>query len=209
RPRHVRLRARPDEALPTARCRRALHGRPPSRLMDSISGQQRADRRLRRDVEQPPRRDATAGEAQRRRGGLPPRRPERLPARGRRCSRQREPPVQADRRPAVQAPCRYAQGDPGLGLAALRLAAARQVRATPTGAEDRAGLVLAVVVVARAAVPPPLRSYQRRSEVLFRERLPPAKGADVMTELAHRRSNGLDVALLWSRRTGRLVVAVS
>ncbi len=30
-----------------------------------------------------------------------------------------------------------------------------------------------------------------------------------MTELAHRRSNGLDVALLWSRRTGRLVVAVS
>ncbi len=30
-----------------------------------------------------------------------------------------------------------------------------------------------------------------------------------MTELAHRRSNGLDVALLWSRSTGRLVVAVS
>jgi hypothetical protein len=30
-----------------------------------------------------------------------------------------------------------------------------------------------------------------------------------MTELAHRRSNGLDVSLLWSRRTGRLVVAVS
>jgi hypothetical protein len=30
-----------------------------------------------------------------------------------------------------------------------------------------------------------------------------------MTELAHRKSNGLDVALLWSRRTGRLVVAVS
>jgi hypothetical protein len=29
-----------------------------------------------------------------------------------------------------------------------------------------------------------------------------------MTELAHRRSNGLDVSLLWSRRTGRLVVAV-
>jgi hypothetical protein len=30
-----------------------------------------------------------------------------------------------------------------------------------------------------------------------------------MTELAHRNSNGLDVALLWSRVTGRLVVAVS
>jgi hypothetical protein len=30
-----------------------------------------------------------------------------------------------------------------------------------------------------------------------------------MTELAHRTSNGLDVSLLWSRRTGRLVVAVT
>jgi hypothetical protein len=30
-----------------------------------------------------------------------------------------------------------------------------------------------------------------------------------MTELAHRTSNGLDVSLLWSRRTGRLVVTVS
>jgi hypothetical protein len=30
-----------------------------------------------------------------------------------------------------------------------------------------------------------------------------------MTELAHRTSNGLDVSLLWSRRTGRLVVSVS
>jgi hypothetical protein len=30
-----------------------------------------------------------------------------------------------------------------------------------------------------------------------------------MTELARRRSNGLDISLLWSRRTGRLVVAVS
>ena len=30
-----------------------------------------------------------------------------------------------------------------------------------------------------------------------------------MTELAHRTSNGLDVALLWSRRTGRLIVAVA
>jgi hypothetical protein len=29
-----------------------------------------------------------------------------------------------------------------------------------------------------------------------------------MTELAHRKSNGLDVSLLWSRRTGRLVVTV-
>jgi len=29
-----------------------------------------------------------------------------------------------------------------------------------------------------------------------------------MTELAHRTSNGLDVALLWSRSTGRLLVAV-
>jgi hypothetical protein len=29
-----------------------------------------------------------------------------------------------------------------------------------------------------------------------------------MTELAHRTSNGLHVALLWSRRTGRLVVTV-
>jgi len=29
-----------------------------------------------------------------------------------------------------------------------------------------------------------------------------------MTELAHRRQNGLDVSLLWSRRTGRLVVTV-
>jgi len=30
-----------------------------------------------------------------------------------------------------------------------------------------------------------------------------------MTELAHRISNGLDVSLLWSRRTGRLVVTVN
>ena len=30
-----------------------------------------------------------------------------------------------------------------------------------------------------------------------------------MTELAHRASKGLDVALLWSRQTGRLVVAVA
>jgi len=30
-----------------------------------------------------------------------------------------------------------------------------------------------------------------------------------MTELAHRTTDGLDVSLLWSRRTGRLVVAVS
>jgi len=30
-----------------------------------------------------------------------------------------------------------------------------------------------------------------------------------MTELAHRTADGLDVALLWSRGTGRLVVAVA
>ena len=30
-----------------------------------------------------------------------------------------------------------------------------------------------------------------------------------MTDLAHRTSNGLDVTLLWSRRSGRLTVAVS
>jgi len=30
-----------------------------------------------------------------------------------------------------------------------------------------------------------------------------------MTELAHRTSNGLDVALLWSRCSGRVVVAVA
>ena len=30
-----------------------------------------------------------------------------------------------------------------------------------------------------------------------------------MTELAHRTSNGLDVSLLWSRHTGRLVVTVN
>ena len=30
-----------------------------------------------------------------------------------------------------------------------------------------------------------------------------------MTELAHRLDNGLDVALLWSRSTGRLVVQVT
>jgi hypothetical protein len=30
-----------------------------------------------------------------------------------------------------------------------------------------------------------------------------------MTELAHRTSNGLDVSLLWSRCTGRVVVAVA
>jgi hypothetical protein len=30
-----------------------------------------------------------------------------------------------------------------------------------------------------------------------------------MTELAHRLDNGLDVALLWSRATGRLVVRVT
>jgi len=35
------------------------------------------------------------------------------------------------------------------------------------------------------------------------------RDAHAMTELAHRRSNGLDVSLLWSRSTGRLVVAVS
>jgi hypothetical protein len=30
-----------------------------------------------------------------------------------------------------------------------------------------------------------------------------------MTELAHRLDNGLDVALLWSRHTGRLIVTVT
>jgi hypothetical protein len=30
-----------------------------------------------------------------------------------------------------------------------------------------------------------------------------------MTELAHRSSNGIDVALLWSRTTNRLFVAVA
>ena len=30
-----------------------------------------------------------------------------------------------------------------------------------------------------------------------------------MTELAHRNSNGIDVSLLWSRLTGRLVVTVT
>ena len=30
-----------------------------------------------------------------------------------------------------------------------------------------------------------------------------------MTELAHRTADGLDVSLLWSRCTGRLVVAVA
>jgi hypothetical protein len=30
-----------------------------------------------------------------------------------------------------------------------------------------------------------------------------------MTELAHRASNGIDVALLWNRRSGRLVVSVA
>jgi hypothetical protein len=30
-----------------------------------------------------------------------------------------------------------------------------------------------------------------------------------MTELAHRTSDGVDVSLLWSRRTGRVVVVVS
>ena len=30
-----------------------------------------------------------------------------------------------------------------------------------------------------------------------------------MTELAHRLDNGLDVSLLWSRHTGRLVVTVT
>jgi hypothetical protein len=30
-----------------------------------------------------------------------------------------------------------------------------------------------------------------------------------MTELAHRNSNGVDVSLLWSRGTGRLVVNVT
>src|SRR5262249_54064693 len=36
-----------------------------------------------------------------------------------------------------------------------------------------------------------------------------AKGEAAMTELAHRASNGIDVALLWNRRNGRLVVAVA
>ena len=39
--------------------------------------------------------------------------------------------------------------------------------------------------------------------------LAPRRDARDMTELAHRRSNGLEVSLFWSRRTGRLVVAVS
>jgi hypothetical protein len=30
-----------------------------------------------------------------------------------------------------------------------------------------------------------------------------------MTELSHRSNNGLDVALLWSRSTGELVVSVA
>jgi hypothetical protein len=36
----------------------------------------------------------------------------------------------------------------------------------------------------------------------------PDKESATMTELAHRASNGIDVALLWSRCTGRLTVAV-
>jgi hypothetical protein len=36
-----------------------------------------------------------------------------------------------------------------------------------------------------------------------------SKGGNTMTELAHRSSNGIDVALLWSKTTGRLLVAVA
>jgi hypothetical protein len=36
-----------------------------------------------------------------------------------------------------------------------------------------------------------------------------SKGGITMTELAHRSSNGIDVALLWSKTTGRLVVSVA
>jgi hypothetical protein len=35
------------------------------------------------------------------------------------------------------------------------------------------------------------------------------EGGITMTELAHRNSNGIDVALLWSETTGRLVVSVA
>src|SRR3954469_1749141 len=41
-----------------------------------------------------------------------------------------------------------------------------------------------------------------------RTSLPPPK-EHAMTELAHRTSNGLDVSLLWSPHTGRLLVAVT
>ena len=36
-----------------------------------------------------------------------------------------------------------------------------------------------------------------------------SEGGTTMTELAHRSSNGIDVALLWSKATGRLVVSVA
>jgi hypothetical protein len=36
-----------------------------------------------------------------------------------------------------------------------------------------------------------------------------SEGGITMTELAHRSSDGIDVALLWSRTTGRLLVAVA
>jgi hypothetical protein len=36
-----------------------------------------------------------------------------------------------------------------------------------------------------------------------------SEGGITMTELAHRSSNGIDVALLWSKATGRLVVSVA
>jgi hypothetical protein len=36
-----------------------------------------------------------------------------------------------------------------------------------------------------------------------------SEGGITMTELAHRNSNGIDVALLWSKTTGRLLVAVA
>ena len=38
---------------------------------------------------------------------------------------------------------------------------------------------------------------------------PSSEGGIHMTELAHRSSNGIDVVLLWSRTTNRLIVSVA
>jgi hypothetical protein len=50
---------------------------------------------------------------------------------------------------------------------------------------------------------------EREAAPMQFKQTPSSEGGIHMTELAHRSSNGIDVALLWSRTTNRLFVAVA
>ncbi len=89
-------------------------------------------------------------------GGDPPRPPhraERLSRDRDRRRREDERALEADRDPAVQAPAEAPESAPGLGVADVRVDAERQDRKPSEGTQDPAVLVLALVRLARRAVP--------------------------------------------------------